>query len=127
MNKTLALIVLGLMSSLACAGDDPSIKGALRSNIQEAMTTHIAKNQIKGDYVLYDSVTGKMLRLNLDELHKGIVAKGDFYVSCADFSDAKNNKYDVDFMVAGSKTDLSVYQAIVHKDKAGKRKYHLEN
>jgi hypothetical protein len=37
------------------------------------------------------------------------------------------NTVDIDFMVAGDKEDLSVYQAIVHKDKSGKRPYHLED
>lgn len=119
----LALII----SSAVFAGNDSSIKGQLRTDIQEAMSQHVKSNTINNDYVLYDAVTGKLLRLQLDELHSGIVSKGDFYVSCADFKDAKGNKYDIDFMVAGPKEQLMVYQALVHKDKAGKRKYHLEN
>ena len=120
---TLALVI----SSSALAGNDPSIKGQLRTDIHEAMNQHIKSNTINDDYVLYDAVTGKLLRMQLDELHSGIVSKGDFYVSCADFKDARGNKYDIDFMVAGPKEDLRVFQALVHKDKEGKRNYHLEN
>ena len=85
------------------------------------------KNKINNDYVLYDPVTGKLLRMELVELHTGIVSKDDFYVSCADFRDVDGNLYDIDFMVAGSGENMSVYQALVQKDKDGKRKYHLED
>ena len=121
------LITLGLLASSVNAGNDPSIKGKLREDIQQAMHNHIAANQIKGDYVHYDSLRGKVLRMKLDKVHEGIVSKGDFYVSCADFVDESGSKYDIDFMVAGDAEDLSVYQAIVHKDRSGKRPYHLEN
>ena len=120
-------IIMVLLSNIAYAVDDPSIKGNLRNNIHQAMNKHIAANQIKGDYVLYDSLKGKMLRMKLDKLHEGIVSKGDFYVSCADFTDELGNTVDIDFMVAGDAGNLTVYQAIVHKDSSGKRAYHLEN
>lgn len=126
--KILILTVLTFfISSVSFAGDDPSIKGQLRTDIKKAMEQHVKSNTINGDYVLYDAITGNLLHLQLEELHSGIVSKGDFYVSCADFKDASDSKYDIDFMVAGSKDNLRVFQALVHKDKEGKREYHLEN
>lgn len=126
MNK-ISILLVGLLVTAAYASDDPSIKGQLRADIHHAMNTHIEANVIEGEYVLYDALRGKVLRMNLDELHEGIVSKGDFYVSCADFTDSSGNTYDIDFMVAGDEKDLSVYQAIVHEDKSGKRPYHLED
>ncbi len=125
-NLTLSTFLL-LISISSMAANDANIKGNLRSNIQEAMEHHIQKNQISGKYALYDSIKGKVLKLDLTELHSGIVSKGDYYVSCADFVDKQGNKYDVDFMVATADKKLTVFQALVHKDKDGKRKYHLEN
>jgi hypothetical protein len=126
--KILILTVLTFfISSVSLAGDDPSIKGQLRTDIKKAMEQHVKSNTINGDYVLYDAITGNLLHLQLEELHSGIVSKGDFYVSCADFKDASDSQYDIDFMVAGSKDNLRVFQALVHKDKEGKREYHLEN
>jgi len=65
--------------------------------------------------------------LKLVELHDGIVKKGDFYVSCADFVDAKGNTVDMDFMVIPSGNKMIATQAILHKIDGKKRKYHLEN
>jgi|TARA_B110000495_G_scaffold192771_1_gene197293 hypothetical protein len=60
-------------------------------------------------------------------LHKGVVKKGPFYVSCADFVDAKGRAYDLDFLVAGKGETLRVLQALVHSVDGEKRPYHLES
>ena len=39
------------------------------------------------------------MHLKLKKLHDGIVKKGDYYVSCADFEDANGNLVDMDFFV----------------------------
>ena len=108
------------------AADDPSIQGKARTSTQSAMAEHINENTYNGKYIIYDAVTGKLLRLDFGVLHKGIVKKDDFYVSCADFSDANGNKYDLDFLVVDNGGDFEVYEAIVHKVDGNKRKYDLE-
>ncbi len=108
------------------AADDPSIQGKARTNTQSAMSEHINENTYDGKYIIYDAVTGKLLRLDFGELHKGIVKKDDFYVSCADFSDSKGNKYDLDFLVVDNGVNFEVFEAIVHKVDGNKRKYDLE-
>ncbi len=75
---------------------------------------------------VYDSVQGSLLKLKLDKLHSGIVKKGDFYVSCADFKDQAGRKIDVDFMVRPSGNKLITTQALIHSVDGKKRKYHLE-
>lgn len=111
----------------ARAGDDPSIKGDLRANIQAAMNGFIQDQTIDGAVRLYDPVDGHLLRLKLDSLHSGIVRKGDFYVSCADFVDGSGRKIDVDFLVLPDGDVLRATQAIVHSIDGNKRKYHLES
>ncbi len=113
-------------SVTAFSANDPSIKGDLRNNIQQSMTHFIEQQTIDQHLYIYDAVKGKLLQLKLDKLHHGIVKKGDFYVSCADFIDQKGNKVDIDFMVRKANNSLITTQALVHAINGKKRKYHLE-
>jgi hypothetical protein len=91
------------------------------------MTSHITSNTYDGKYVIYDAVDGKLLKLDFKSLHKGIVKKGDFYVSCADFADNTGNLYDLDFLVGEKDGQFSVIQALVHSVNGNKRKYDVED
>lgn len=113
-------------SSIIHAADDPSIKGDLRTNIQTSMDGFIETQSVDGKIFLYDAVDGQLLELSLDSLHSGIVKKGAFYVSCADFIDQKGRKIDVDFMVVEKNESLITTQALVHSVDGKKREYHLE-
>jgi len=126
MMKIMIAILSLVIATTTYAADDPTIKDQLRLDIQSAMKIHITENQIKGSYVYFDTKTGKLLKLQLEELHSGIVSKGDFYVSCADFRSSQGDLYDIDFLVSGEREHLRVYQAIIHKSPEGKRKYHIE-
>jgi len=103
------------------------LKGDLRTNVQQSMNDFINNQTIDGSMYVYDSVKGGLLKLKLDKLHDGIVKKGDFYVSCADFKDQNGKKVDVDFMVRPSGDKLITTQALLHKVDGKKRKYHLES
>ncbi len=120
------LTLLAVATAPALAGDDPSIKGDLRQNIQAAMNRFVEEQTVEGVVRLYDPVAGTLLLLRLEELHSGIVRKGDFYVSCADFVDQDGRKIDVDFLVLPDGDRLIATQAIVHSVNGDKRKYHLE-
>jgi hypothetical protein len=122
---TAAALVIGATTA-AFAGDDPSIKGDLRTNIHAAMNEFVAGQTVDGAVRLYDAVDGKILSLTGYELHSGIVKKGDFYVSCADFVDQDGRKIDVDFLVVPNGDKLQATQGIVHSVAGDKRKYHLE-
>lgn len=122
--------VIGLMGILASfavsAANDASIKGDLRQNIQKSMNYFIDTQTVNGSMLVYDAVKGKLLKLRLKKLHEGIVQKGDFYVSCADFIDHEGRKVDIDFMVLPIGQKLVTTQALVHSIDGKKRKYHLE-
>jgi len=107
-------------------GNDPSIDGELREKIQTSMQTFIDSNSVGGVYSIYDPIDGKMRQLTFKELHKGIVKKGDYYVSCADFKDGNNKTVDLDFLVIPAGDHLQVTQAVIHSADGKKRKYHLE-
>jgi len=124
---TPGLLALFLLTGpVAYAADDPSIKGDLRTNIQATMDTFIKNQTIDGTLRLYDPVEDVLLEVKLKKLHPGIVKKGDFFVSCADFVDLKGRKYDLDFLVIPAGDKLITTQAIVHSVDGKKRKYHLE-
>ena len=50
-------------------------------------------------YEAFDAVAGGLKRLDFDHVHDGIVRKGEFFVSCADFYDGDKRLYDIDFLV----------------------------
>lgn len=120
-----AIVLFG--ASPGSAADDPSIGEPIRSQIQASMAAFIDEKTIDGVYSHYDPVTGQLLGLELAELHAGIVRKGDFYVSCADFVDGEGNKVDLDFLVLPDRDGVRTVQAIVHKADGVKRPYHLES
>jgi len=125
---TVALVPLFLAGPVSQAVDDPSIKGNLRTNIKASMSEFINGQTVKQTLRIYDPVEDKMYKLKLDKLHEGIVKKGDFYVSCADFVDPKNGrKFDLDFLVLPDGDKLVATQAVIHSVDGKKRKYHLED
>lgn len=116
MNKfktTVALLTL--VTGLSFAGNDPSIKGAERMSVATAMKSHIDYHIIDGKYLIYDAASNVMRSLTFATLHDGIVKKGDFYVSCADFLDDKGNKLDLDFLIVKQDEDYKFVQSLVHK------------
>ena len=124
---TISAFLLGTsLTFSAWAANDPSIKGDLRSNIQQSMNNYISHQSVDGAMYIYDAMKGSLLKLRLKKLHSGIVKKGDFYVSCADFIDQKGRKVDIDFMVRPSGEKLITTQALIHSIDGKKRKYHLE-
>ena len=122
-----ALVALVTLATPAFAADDPSIRGDTRTGIQQAMTVFIAAQETEGVMRHYDPVAGTLRALRLEELHSGIVRKGDFYVSCADFVDADGTAVDIDFLVVPSGDGFRVNQALVHSVDGEKRRYHLES
>ena len=122
------LTVLILASGVtALSGDDPSIQGKTRTGVQQAMEKHIAENSIHGTYYIYDTATDHVRKLNFKELHKGIVKKGEYYVSCADFVDPSGQTLDLDFLVLEDHGAFKAVQAVIHKADGKKRPYHLED
>ena len=120
------LIAMTLMMGLSIhAADDPSIEGATRKGIQKAMNDHIQANKVDTKYVIYDAVANKLLKLDYDYLHDGIIKKGGFYVSCADFNDNTGTTYDIDILAVEQNGTFKVVDTIVHKVGDEKRTYTL--
>jgi hypothetical protein len=116
-----------ILSSAAFAGNDLTIKGALRDNIKASMMMFIEKKMVDDTFIIYDAVEGRLMKLKYDKLHDGIIKKGEYYVSCADFFDENGKKVDLDFLVIQDGDNLHTLQAVVHSVDGKKRKYHLES
>ncbi len=85
-------VLLGLamaigLGAYAFAADDPSIEGQQRADIKASMAAHIETSKYADVYLIFDAVAGGLKRLDFDHVHDGIVRKGEFFVSCADFYD----------------------------------------
>ena len=91
------------------------------------MKTYVDNRIVNDTFYIYDASQGKLLTLKYDKLHEGIVKKGDFYVSCADFYDSIGKKIDLDFLVVKDGRQMKTIQAVVHAVDGKKRKYHLED
>ncbi len=120
----IAMFVL-LCFTAAFAGDDPSIKGQTREGIQMSMQQHVNDNTVNGVYAIYDGATDDVKFLQFKKMHSGIVKKGGFYVSCADFADSEGKSYCVDLIAAEENGKFRVVDSIVHKIGKEKRGYHL--
>ena len=128
MRSTLfAGIAAVLLASVANAADDPTIPPERKAAVQQAMKHHIDKHLVDDRYVIFDAVDGQLLRLELKKLHAGVVRKAEFYVSCADFTDARGGIVDIDFLVGQVEDSLHVLEGVVHKVGGKKRPYHLED
>lgn len=118
-------VILLTASIFVFAADDPSIKGKVREGVTKAMENHIQDHMVDGKYFIYDAALNKLRVLKFEKLHSGIVKKGNFYVSCADFSDDQGLKYDLDYFVLQDGKKFKFIQAIVHKVNGDKRPYSL--
>ena len=128
-NQVLVTVIslsIMLTSPIAFAADDPSIKGAIRDKIKTSMMAYIETRMVNDTFFIFDAPEGRMLNLKFDKLHEGIVKKGNFYVSCADFFDKNGKKIDLDFLVVKDGDQLKTIQAVVHAVDGKKRKYQLE-
>ncbi|MFQ5989459.1 MAG: hypothetical protein ACE5K9_06045 [Candidatus Methylomirabilales bacterium] len=114
----LAIFTLGVLfpcSNLAFAGDEVSIEGQERINIQQAMKRFIDEGTVDGVYRHYDPVTGKILRLEFIDLKSKVLKKGGFYVSCGNFKDHRGRPVDLDLLVIHDGDYMRGTQAAVHK------------
>lgn len=126
-SRVVAIAALICGTSPAWAGDDPSIQRELRTGVHAAMNEFVEAQTVDGVVRVYDPVEDRLLKLKFDGLHEGIVRKGDFYVSRADFVDHDGRKIDVDFLVIEKGDSLLATQAIVHSVDGKKRKYQLDS
>ena len=121
-----ALFCALLAGSVAWAGGCKAVTGQLKGDIKASMNAFIEGKTVDGTFYMFDAVKGDLMRLRFSKLHDGVMKKGDFFVSCADFVDGDGRKVDLDFLVVKSGGGYVTTQAVLHSIDGKKRKYHLE-
>ncbi len=119
-------IVLTLLVGAVSA--EPGIADNHRDAIQKSMKRHIdtvTKLNGNGKYPVYDPVTRSILQLDFDKLHNSVEIKGrkfPYFVSCADFTSANGDRYDLDFLVS---PNYGVVASLIHSKKGKHTAYDI--
>ena len=105
-------------------GGKAEVKAPSAEDIRAAMKAYVdTKSQATGTFDILDSETGKARKLKFERVHERVGKTGDYYYSCADFSDADSGeKLDLDLDLADKDGKLEVVDVRIHKV-SGKERY----
>lgn len=92
--------------------------------IKDVMKDYVLKQSEKnGTLEIMDPVTGKKRYLKLKRIHERVGKTGDYYYSCADFTDTQSGELlDLDIDVEYKDGNLDVVDVRIHK-LDGKQRY----
>ena len=89
-------------------------------NLARAIESFVeADITLRGAFLVIDSRTNEVLKLNLEKVHKERLSHigDDVYFACADFNAENGKVYDLDIFLHGTNTDnLTVSEISVHKE-----------
>lgn len=71
--------------------------------------------EVKKSFLIVDPRSGEPVRLTFDHVHQGVKLHAKGYLACVDFTDAAGSLYDVDVVVGGSGSEMTVQEVFVHK------------
>lgn len=93
-------------------------------DIRQAMKNYVMeKSKATGTFDVQDSETGTTRKLSLKRVHERVGKTGDYYYSCADFTDTNTGELlDLDLDVEQKGGKLSVVDVRIHKV-GGKERY----
>ena len=94
-------------------------------NLVRAIESFVeADINLRGAFLVIDPSTDKVLKLNLEKVHKERLSHvgDDVYFACADFNADNGKVYDLDIFLHGNNTDnLTVTEISVHKEDGNAR------
>lgn len=98
-------------------------------NIRQAMENYVMEKSKKtGTFEVYDPEINKTRKLSLVRVHERVGKTGDYYYSCADFTDEDTGKLlDLDLDVEHKDGNLSVVDVRIHKVDGNERYTYDEN
>ena len=104
-------------------GGKAQVKVPAAGDIRAAMKSYVdAKSQATGSFDVMDPETGKVRKLKLDRVHERVGKTGNYYYSCADFTDIDSGeKLDLDLDVENKDGGLNVVDVRIHKVNAKER------
>lgn len=105
-------------------GGKLELKAPSSDDIRAAMKAYVdKKSQDTGTFDILDPETGKARKLKFERVHERVGKTGDYYYSCADFTDADSGeKLDLDLDLADKDGKLEVVDVRIHKV-SGKERY----
>jgi len=119
-------------SKTATASITPKVQGEkiTLQNLARAIESFVEADIIlRGAFLVIDPSTDKVLKLNLEKVHKERLSHvgDDVYFACADFNADNGKVYDLDIFLHGKNTDnLTVTEISVHKEDGNARYSWLE-
>ncbi|HAH21202.1 MAG TPA: hypothetical protein DCL49_09910, partial [Candidatus Omnitrophica bacterium] len=88
----------------------------------------LEKSKKTGTFDVHDPETGKTRKLSLVRVHERVGKTGEYYYSCADFTDTETGKLlDLDLDVEHKNGKLSVVDVRIHKVNGKERYTYDEN
>lgn len=95
-----------------------------REDIRTAMKDYVVKeSEETGTFDILDPETGTLRNLTLVRVHERVGKTGDYYYSCADFTDTNTGELlDLDLDVEYKEGGLNVVDVRIHKT-SGKERY----
>ena len=101
-----------------------AVSAPTNEDIRNAMTAYVtAQSAANGTFNVKDPDTGETVNLTLVNVHQRVGKTGNYYYSCADFTNASTGElYDLDLDVADIDGTLSVVEVRIHKV-AGEARY----
>ena len=121
---SITIVSLYLLNTYGCKKQEhpegPEAKVSMEE-LADAMEGYIEEqaDEHGGKFVAVDDMTGGILSLTFDKVHRQRVAMvgEDTYFACADFTDAGGKVYDLDIFMAGPDKDSLVFSEVsVHKE-----------
>ena len=103
--------------STAEHGSADVVSAPTNEDIRNAMTAYVTEQSAaSGTFNVKDPDTGENVSLTLVNVHERVGRTGDYYYSCADFTNANTGDlYDLDLDVADNGGTLSVVEVRIHK------------
>lgn len=100
------------------------VKAPSADDIRAEMKAYVdKKSQATGTFNILDPETGKARSLKFERVHERVGKTGDYYYSCADFTDADSGeKLDLDLDLEDTNGKLAVVDVRIHKVN-GKERY----
>ncbi|MBI1924731.1 hypothetical protein HYR99_10810 [Candidatus Poribacteria bacterium] len=96
---------------------DESVPEETAAAVKQAIAEYVEKDStLKGSFLLYDALFGKVQNLKFDHVHEGVhkTAAGTYF-ACVDFTNAQQQTLDVDVYVKPEKDDFDIAQVLIHK------------
>ena len=96
---------------------DSATARSIVGDISSGIKSHINAVTERGDGKYKLNHKGTMLALELEKVHEDKLAQLDngYFFACTDFKGTDGNTYDVDFFLSGSRGNMWVTDATVHK------------